>query len=987
MKQRLRLLCLPLLAMVASMLFASAPPTAQVVINAAQIGDTKYLLLSEAVAAVPTDGSETTITMLSDVTLHNNTGITFSSGMNVILNLNGHTVSQEVTENAASQLILNEGSLTITDNSQSQDGKLTNSFASGVSASTNYANHIILNKGILTINSGKIESSGETTECAAIASTNTIGNATLNINGGNIKGNPFAVNLIAASNHEINFNMTNGVIYSSGISGFLFESQTDASPTKGNINISGGTLTGYENAIQAIEKGNNENVTYTITGGTFNGDVEGFDSPMAISGGTFNGHVRNWLNWQAPMSVTGGKFAKDIYVLKRGDFAVTKNFITGGVFKSKTYDWHGSSTNCEWCNSSTSLAVGHAAVPNTDPETMDEYPWTVISLYVCAIEDTKYLTLEEAVAAVPTTGAETTITMLKDYTVQEGNSGVTISSDKKVVLDLNGMKVSQNVSTSAASQVILNQGFLTITDNSENQDGTMTHSFADGVTTSNNYGNYIVLNEGTLTVNAGNIQSVGTSTNSAAVASNNTSGTATLNVNGGKITGNPYAVDLIAANNNQIIFNMTDGEITSSGKAGLIFESKAEARPAIGSGINISGGTLTGSEDAIQAVENGNNENVTYTITGGTFNGDVEGFDSPMAISGGTFNGHVRNLLNWQAPMSVTGGKFAKDVYTTKDDENSAITKNFITGGVFMSKTYDWHGSSTNCDWCNSSESLANGYIVIDNPDTETYNEGYLYAVANEVDLNTVDLVHGEPYPYPEGKECLAVNYWRTFSGEANKYRSWYVPFDYTVSETDLEKFKFYKLHMIAASGQAQGGEVTDVTQVYIYISSVGAGTILTANRPYVIVPQEDMNNHKFRAENISQVYPEDNTSRLHLESAEFNYDFYGTYREYGATRPYDWYALSKNGEISGNATANAKLQSYVWAMKVTARDENSDYGNINFTFVDGSDTDMISVLSISEDNMIEGFYTIDGAKVEEPVKGINIIRFVDGRTKKIFVK
>ena len=100
----------------------------------------------------------------------------------------------------------------------------------------------------------------------------------------------------------------------------------------------------------------------------------------------------------------------------------------------------------------------------------------------------------------------------------------------------------------------------------------------------------------------------------------------------------------------------------------------------------------------------------------------------------------------------------------------------------------------------------------------------------------------------------------------------------------------------------------------------------------------------------------------------------------------HEWYALNKQGKIQANA-AGAKLNSYVWALKVTARDENSDYSNIYFAFADGDDTDQLQNYTITEDNVVEGFYTIGGVKVDEPVKGINIIRTKDGKTKKFFVK
>ena len=274
---------------------------------------------------------------------------------------------------------------------------------------------------------------------------------------------------------------------------------------------------------------------------------------------------------------------------------------------------------------------------------------------------------------------------------------------------------------------------------------------------------------------------------------------------------------------------------------------------------------------------------------------------------------------------------------------------------------------------------------MVDNTDSETKDE-YPWTVVNEEEYNTVDLIHGEPYPYPQGKACKKIRYIRSFaSAEVNHYRSWYVPFDYTVSEEDLEKFKFYKIHMIAGSDQA--GEVSDVTNINIFITKVAAGTKLTTNRPYVIVPLEALTDHVFTAENIDKVYAEENGSRMRVETTQFNYDFYGTYREFGATKPRDWYALNKNGAISPNATEAAKLQSYVWALKVTPRDENTDYSNISFSFVEGDDTNQIMNYTISEDNEIEGIYTVNGMKVDEPVKGVNIIRFMDGKTKKIYVK
>ena len=55
----------------------------------AKIGDTKYETLAEAIAAVPTDGTQTTITMIADVP--DAVGISVAGGKNFIVDFGGHT--------------------------------------------------------------------------------------------------------------------------------------------------------------------------------------------------------------------------------------------------------------------------------------------------------------------------------------------------------------------------------------------------------------------------------------------------------------------------------------------------------------------------------------------------------------------------------------------------------------------------------------------------------------------------------------------------------------------------------------------------------------------------------------------------------------------------------------------------------------------------------------------------------------------------------
>ena len=53
-----------------------------------------------------------------------------------------------------------------------------------------------------------------------------------------------------------------------------------------------------------------------------------------------------------------------------------------------------------------------------------------------------------------------------------------------------------------------------------------------------------------------------------------------------------------------------------------------------------------------------------------------------------------------------------------------------------------------------------------------------------------------------------------------------------------------------------------------------------------------------------------------------------------------------------------------------------------------GYDTPLYALINAQTiDGEIEGIYTLGGIKVEHPVKGVNIIKYTDGRTRKINVK
>ncbi|MDY6297835.1 MAG: hypothetical protein SPL50_06090, partial [Alloprevotella sp.] len=126
------------------------------------------------------------------------------------------------------------------------------------------------------------------------------------------------------------------------------------------------------------------------------------------------------------------------------------------------------------------VAAGYEAVDNGDGT------FTVQRASVAKIDETKYSSLAEAIAAVHTDGTQTTITMIADETVA-GGSTLTIAATKNIVLDLNGKTITGSSTTSFPNfYFITNKGTLEITDNSEGALGKITYG-CSAATYSNEY--------------------------------------------------------------------------------------------------------------------------------------------------------------------------------------------------------------------------------------------------------------------------------------------------------------------------------------------------------------------------------------------------------------------------------------------------------------------------------------------------------------------
>ena len=377
----------------------------------AQIGDVKYWSLADAVAAVPTDGTETTITMIANETIEVNIGATIASTQNVVLDLNGFTISQTAPDAKASALIRNNGTLTIKDSSDTNaDGTGTGklySEATQPSSGYSYATNLISNYGQLTIESGYLESHSR--YASYVVDNYTNGNTI--VNGGHLY-NYFtsAIRLFCNSTTADNNVTVNGGI----VEGYctIWVQGANNNANKGNLTINGGTFKTTEKAVVNGEKTVAEGSSYLYM------YPSNANMSLTINGGEFDTNIATWGD--GTIEITGGTFNGWIYS------DTQEGFITGGYY----IDEEAAELDEAY------VAEGYISVPATNKP---GYYIVKQGSFICAIGTTKYETLQDAVNAAGT--AATTITLLTEAATDGviSGDGVVVPSGSNITFDLNGL--------------------------------------------------------------------------------------------------------------------------------------------------------------------------------------------------------------------------------------------------------------------------------------------------------------------------------------------------------------------------------------------------------------------------------------------------------------------------------------------------------------------------------------------------------------------
>lgn len=290
--------------------------------------------LQAAFNALPENSTPAIVTLHTDVDVdYEGACLRVAAFQRVTLELNGHGIYGTTDAAISTVVIENRGNLTIND--AVGTGIITNLAANpDVDWSADneahpyptYANNVINNRGngVLTINGGLIKNE---TGGAAAYPIDVYDNSTLIVNGGHIY-NYFsqAIRCFGSSNSAHTQNVTiNGGLLEGYCAIWLQMPSANVAP-KINLNVNGGelrtTAKAYTNGTKTIQQvgtyiydwgnGLGDNISFNITGGTFNENIAIYKgAAVNISGGNFNGFA--YIADQSRTIIYGGIFDKSTY--------------------------------------------------------------------------------------------------------------------------------------------------------------------------------------------------------------------------------------------------------------------------------------------------------------------------------------------------------------------------------------------------------------------------------------------------------------------------------------------------------------------------------------------------------------------------------------------------------------------------------------------------------------------------------------------------
>ena len=226
-------------------------------------------------------------------------------------------------------------------------------------------------------------------------------------------------------------------------------------------------------------------------------------------------------------------------------------------------------------------------------------------------------------------------------------------------------------------------------------------------------------------------------------------------------------------------------------------------------------------------------------------------------------------------------------------------------------------------------------------------------------------MTDGDTYTIVKDCDVASATYTKTLdANRVGKYQAWLVPFDYTIKESDTEKFTFYKINMIANSPDPSL-EASD--DIWVFVKRMSKNDVLRANMPYVYKPREAVTDYAFTT--TTAVLKAKKTNVIaKTETMEDIYNFYATYGNTSATAQDPFYYVNIYGELSyGDAVT---VGAFRWIIRVESKYGSEPSYARTLKFFDGEEEETTGILNIEHSTLniehsADAWFTLDGRKLD----------------------
>lgn len=518
----------------------------------ARIGNTRYSTLSDAIQAVPTTNTETTIVLLKNTSEILN----IDRNQNVRFNLQTFTISND----GVNPVITNNGTLTIT------NGTITSDTTQGIINNERY--------GTLIISGGRLIATG-----TKQALYNDLGTAYISGNAylsSTSNQRPAVTNLAGST-----LTITGGTIISTRFDGIVSAGTL-------TIGVKDGNVSKTSPLVQGSIYGINPSASFDFYDGVIKGKTEAIKTESYLNDiETGKSLIRSVEDSYkkvilgTPVTITfnpnGGSTTEPSRVIEQGSKigSLPNASRTGFDFDG----WFTAASGGTEITSSTTI--------NNDTEIFAH--WTELLRYNCELEGVQYETVQAAINAVPKNNTKKVIKLLQNVT-----ESLTISRNQYIEFNMQSYKLKNKDNL----PIIKNNGFLEITN------GLIQSNATQGAINNESYG--------TLIMSGGRIEATGTRqciyndggnltiTGSAYLSATTSERGAVHNLNGGTITitgGTIISTGLNAVENeSDLIIGVKDGNINSSSP---VMIGKEYGVNNIGSSFKFYDGIIKGKTDSI----------------------------------------------------------------------------------------------------------------------------------------------------------------------------------------------------------------------------------------------------------------------------------------------------------------------------------------------------------------------------------------------------